>query len=160
MGLEDRNQVEVCAVAITLGLVGRPELALTTFQMLSDLITAEGTVTVRSQPHCPLPPQKWAFAFGPRPSELLVDPLLVLVRLKLQLFNGDLAILVAILVLEHVPYGFLRVLPRHEASFALTNLRLDEGGELRVRRAQGRAGMRGLLEQLWWPWQGPPGEAQ
>lgn len=78
-----------------------------------------------------------------------MDPLLVLIRLKLELLNGDLAILVAILVLEHVPYGFLRVLPRHEASFTLTNLRLDEGGELGARKAKGRVGVRVLLEQLW-----------
>uniref|UniRef100_A0A7N5P9A9 5'-nucleotidase n=1 Tax=Ailuropoda melanoleuca TaxID=9646 RepID=A0A7N5P9A9_AILME len=60
---------------------------------------------------------------------------------KFQLLHSDLAILVAVLVLEHVCYGFLRVLPRHEASFALTDLSLDEGGELGAKRAKGRGSL-------------------
>lgn len=64
-----------------------------------------------------------------------MNQLLVLVRLQLELLGGDLAVLVAVLVLEHVAYGFLPVLPRQEAPFALTDLSLDEGGELGKRRA-------------------------
>lgn len=78
--------------------------------MLSDLSPAEGTATAGSQPHCPLSPRSghlcWARAHA-RLSELLVNSLLVLVGLQLELLDGDLAILVAVLVLEHVPYGFL-----------------------------------------------------
>lgn len=78
-----------------------------------------------------------------------MDPFLVLIRLQLEFLQGDFAILVAVLVLEHVPYGFLRVLTWHEASFALSNLSLDEGGELGVWTARGRVGVRVLPEQLW-----------
>lgn len=86
---------------------------------------------------CPLSPEVGAGAGRAQAlrSELLVNPLLVLIRLQLELVAGDLAVLVAVLVLEHVPDGFLRVLPRQEASFALTDLSLDEGGELGERRA-------------------------
>lgn len=101
--------------------------------MLPDLIPAEGRVTVGKS--APLPncaPRTWAFALGPGlcPSELLMDPLLVFIGLQLELLDRDLAILVAILILEHVSYGFLWILARQEASFALTDLGLDEGGEL------------------------------
>lgn len=115
--------------------------------MLSDLIPAEGRVTAGSQPHCPLSPQKWDFAVWAQapPLELLMDPFLVLIRLQLEFLQGDFAILVAVLVLEHVPYGFLWVLPRHEASFALSNLSLDEGGELGAWRGKGRVGVRVAL---------------
>lgn len=64
------------------------------------------------------------------PSELLMDPFLVLVGLQLEFLSGDLAILVAVLVLKHVSYGFVRVLPGHEAPFAFIHLSIDEGGEL------------------------------
>ena len=85
-----------------------------------------------------------------------MDPLLVFVRLQLEFLGGDVAILVAILILKHVSYGFLRVLARQEASFALTDLSLDEGGELR--RGEPRGGGESVLpEQLCSPWDGPPG---
>lgn len=66
-----------------------------------------------------------------------MDPLLVFIRLQLELLGGDLAILVAILILEHVSYGFLRILAGQEAAFALTDLSLDEGGELQRGESQG-----------------------
>lgn len=59
-----------------------------------------------------------------------MDPVLVLVGLQLELLSCDLAILVSVLVLKHVSYGFVRVLPGHEAPFAFIHLRVDEGGEL------------------------------
>lgn len=74
-----------------------------------------------------------------------MDPLLVFVRLQLELLGGDLAILVAILILEHVSYGFLRILARQEAAFALTDLSLDEGGELRRGESQGEWGRASCL---------------
>lgn len=66
-----------------------------------------------------------------------MDPLLVFVRFQLELIGGDLAILVAILILEHVSYGFLRILARQEAAFALTDLSLDEGGKLQRGESRG-----------------------
>lgn len=85
-----------------------------------------------------------------------MDPLLVFVRFQLELVGGDLAILVAILILEHVSYGFLRILARQEAAFALTDLSLDEGGKLQ--RGEPRRGGESVLpEQLGWLWDALPG---
>lgn len=87
--------------------------------------------------HCPL--QCEPLHPGPSlcSSEFLMDPLLVFVRFQLELIGGDLAILVAILILEHVSYGFLRILARQEAAFALTDLSLDEGGKLQRGESRG-----------------------
>lgn len=59
-----------------------------------------------------------------------MDPFLVLVGLQLELLGCDLAILVSVLILKHVSYGLVRVLPGHEAPFAFIHLSVDEGGEL------------------------------
>lgn len=109
--LDEKPEEEVCAAGVSLRLAGRPESsALTALQTLSGLIPEECGATAGSQRphHCPpgVGAGVWAQAPAP-PSELLVNQLLVLVRLQLELLGGDLAILVAVLVLEHVAYGFL-----------------------------------------------------
>lgn len=101
----------------------------------------------------PLPP-------SPPASELLVDALLVLLRLQLELRGRDTAVLVAVLVPEHVPDGLLGVLPGQQAALALLHLSLDEDGELRRgkvwvrargatlgRRVSGRPAKKGVLSQ-------------
>lgn len=111
---------------------------LPTFEMLRPLPSGVGGGDCWKSTLCPLSPEVGIGVGRAQAlrSELLVHPLLVLVSLQLELVAGDPAVLVAVLVLEHVPYGFLRVLPRQEASFALTDLSLDEGGELGERRAR------------------------
>lgn len=56
--------------------------------------------------------------------------LLVFVRFQLELVGGDLAILVAILILNMSPMVFSGSWPGRKGPLPLTDLSLDEGGKL------------------------------
>lgn len=139
LGLEEKHRGQICVWVLPSGLWEDQTVSSAHFpDALRPLPSRAGGDCWKSSPLPTVPRSgRWRGARAQAlHSELLVNPLLVLVRLQLELVAGDLAVLVAVLVLEHVPYGFLRVLPRHEASFALTDLSLDEGGELGERRAR------------------------